>query len=156
MRRLDDRRAREIVFLVVGVSTPIGILAVNASAFIWAHLAQFRLGIAVCALVSGFSLNGLGAWAALNRARHYAPNLYAEYRVWLTAAAVLFVVAWSVLGAYGTYQSMKDPRQLPNIYAVLTAVWLLLLPVAITLVSRRLNLGKVDAAPPPREEAVNP
>jgi hypothetical protein len=96
-------------------------------------------------------LNGLGAWAALNRASRFAPDLYREYRYWLLGGAVLFVVVWSVLGAYLTYQSMQDRRQLPNIYAVLTAIWLLFLPVAMTFITRRFNLFRVDSAPPPRE-----
>ena len=139
-QRLDARQVREIIFLVIGLSTPIGILAVNGSAFVVDHLDQFRAAIAVCALASGLSLNGLGAWAALNRAARFAPDLYREYRIWLIVGGVLFVLAWSVLGAYWTYESMKDRRQLPNLYAVLTAVWLLVLPVALTFVTRRFNL----------------
>lgn len=152
---LDARQVREAVFLVIGLSTPIGILAVNGSAFIMGHLAEFRLVIAVCALASGLSLNGLGAWAALNRTQRYVPDLYAEYRIWLISIGVVFVLGWSALGAYLTYQSMKDTRQLPNLYAVLTALWLLFLPVAVTFISRRLSWRAVEAAPPP-QEAVNP
>jgi len=58
---LRSRRFREIVFLAIGISTPVGILAVNASAFVMRHLTEFRVGLAVCALVSGLSLNGLAA-----------------------------------------------------------------------------------------------
>jgi hypothetical protein len=144
-----------VVFLVIGVSTPIGILAVNASAFIMDHLTQFRVAIAICALASGLSLNGLGAWAALNRGRRFVPDLYAEYRYWLVSGAVLIVIGWSVFGAYLTYESMKDRHQLPNLYAVLTAIWLLILPVAITFISRRLNLLAPDRPPSP-QEAANP
>ena len=36
--------------------TPVGILAVNASAFVMVHLQAFRIGIAACALVSGLVL----------------------------------------------------------------------------------------------------
>jgi hypothetical protein len=153
-RWLDARQVREIVFLVIGVSTPIGILAVNASAFIMDHLVQFRVGIAICALASGLSLNGLGAWAALLRARRFAPDLYLEYRYWLVSGAVVVVLVWSVLGAYLTYQSMQDRRQLPNLYAVLTAIWLLFLPVALTFITRRFNLFRADSASPP--EPVKP
>jgi hypothetical protein len=142
---------REAVFLVIGLSTPLGILAVNGSAFIMDHLEQFRVAIGICALASGLSLNGLGAWAALSRGRRFAPDLYAEYRYWLVSGAVLFVIAWSVLGAYLTYESMKDRHQLPNLYAVLTAIWLLLLPVAITFISRRINLTPADRPPAPQE-----
>jgi hypothetical protein len=152
-KRLDSRQVREAVFLIIGVSTPIGILAVNASAFIMDHLLQFRVAIAVCALASGLSLNGLGAWAALNRGRRFVPDLYAEYKYWLIGGAVLFVLGWSVFGAYLTYESMKDRHQLPNLYAVLTAIWLLILPVAMTFLTRRLNLLAADRPPAPREAA---
>ncbi|MDQ6773951.1 MAG: hypothetical protein M3024_13375 [Candidatus Dormibacteraeota bacterium] len=139
---------QEIVILIVGITTPILILAVNASAFVMLHLAQFRVGIAACALVSGLCLNGLGAYTALDRARAYARHLFAEYRVWIVAAAVVVVLAWSALGAWGTYWSMADPRRLPSLGAVLTAVWLLLLPFALTFVSRRLNLRLGSGATP--------
>jgi len=156
LSRLGSHRAREIAFLVVGASTPIGILAVNASAFVMLHLLEFRLSIAICALVSGLSLNGLTAWALFGRAERIAPQLVAEYRPWLIAAVVIFVVAFSVLGAYWTWQSMQDWRQLPNLYAVLTALWLLFLPVLMTFVARWLNGGKArvrPTAPPPPEIA---
>jgi hypothetical protein len=152
-KRLDSRQMREAVFLIIGVSTPIGILAVNASAFIMDHLLQFRVAIAVCALASGLSLNGLGAWAALNRGRRFVPDLYAEYKYWLIGGAVLFVIGWSVFGAYLTYGSMTDRHQLPNLYAVLTAIWLLILPVAMTFLTRRLNLLASDRPPAPQEAA---
>jgi hypothetical protein len=152
MSRLGSQRVREIVFLVVGASTPIGILAVNASAYVMQHLDGFRVGIAVCALVSGLSLNGLTAWALLNRAQRYAPRLIAEYRVWLLAAGLVFVIAFSALGAYWTYQSMQDPRRLPNPYAVLTAVWLLFLPVLMTFVARRLKIGGAAEARMARQQ----
>ena len=150
MSGLGSQRVREIIFLVVGASTPIGILAVNISAFVMLHLQEFRLSIAICALISGLSLNGLTAWAVLTRAERMAPQLIAEYRPWLIAATVVFVAAFSTLGAYWTWQSMQDRTRLPNVYAVLTALWLLFLPVVMTFVARRLNGGKagVQVSPP--------
>ena len=141
MSRLGTERTREIVFLVIGASTPVGILAVNASAFVMQHLNQFAVGIAVCALISGLSLNGLTAWLALGRAERFAPQLFAEYRIWLHTAAVLIVVVTAVVGAWLTYLSMQRRDQLPNVYAVLTALWLLFLPVLMTFVARRLKNG---------------
>jgi hypothetical protein len=141
MSRFGSQRVREIVFLVIGASTPIGILAVNASAFVMQHLAQFAVGIAVCALISGLSLNGLTAWAVLGRAERFVPQLFAEYRIWLTVAAILIVAVTAGVGAYLTYLSMLDARHLPNIYAVLTALWLLFLPVLMTFLARRLKNG---------------
>jgi hypothetical protein len=131
---------RQLVFLLVGLSTPVGVLAVNASAFVMRHLAEFRLTIAICALVSGLSLTGLSAWVLLTKARERAPNLYAEYQRWIVVIVGVVVVAWSAFGAWGTYWSMNDPRQLPNLPAVLVAVWLLLFPFAMAFVARRANL----------------
>jgi hypothetical protein len=158
MSRLGSPRTREIVFLVVGASTPIGILAVNASAFVMHHLGQFQIGIALCALISGLSLNGLTSWVLLGRAERYAPQLFAEYRFWLLAAVAIFVALFSALGAYGAYQSMSDTRALPNVYAVLTALWLLFLPVLMTFIGRRLKVGatrrpRIEKGPPPERRA---
>jgi hypothetical protein len=156
LSRLSSQRVREIVFLVVGASTPVGILAVNGAAYVMQHLGGFRTGIAVCALVSGLSLNGLTAWVAVERAERFAPQLFAEYRIWIVSAVGVFVIVFSSLGAYWTYQSMY-PQQLPNVYAVLTALWLLFLPVLMTFVARRLKIGirrKVHAPPPPPEGAL--
>ncbi|HVH62976.1 MAG TPA: hypothetical protein VNA65_05190, partial [Candidatus Dormibacteraeota bacterium] len=61
-KNLTTRRLREFLLLGLGVITPIGILAVNASAFVMVHLTEFRIGIAACALISGLVLNGLTAW----------------------------------------------------------------------------------------------
>jgi hypothetical protein len=48
-----SRRLRESVLLSLGVITPLGILAVNVSAFVMVHLGAFRSVIAACALLSG-------------------------------------------------------------------------------------------------------
>ncbi len=133
---MTRRRLKELVFLLVGVSTPVGILAVNASAFVMRHLTEFRVTIAACALVSGFCLNGLGAYLLVGRAAAHTPRIYHEYRGWTIGVAVTAVIAWSAFGAYGTYWSMQDPRQLPNVAAVLTAVWLLLFPFLGVAASR--------------------
>jgi hypothetical protein len=148
-----SQRVREIVFLAVGASTPIGILAVNLSAYVMQHLSQFAVGIAVCALLSGLSLNGLTAWAILQRAERFVPQLFAEYRIWLATVAVLVVLVTAVVGAYLTFLSMQNPRLLPNIYAVLTALWLLVLPVVMTFVARRMGL-RSDARPQPADVIV--
>src|SRR2546430_17523986 len=101
-QRLGSQRFKELIFLVVGASTPLGILAVNGSAFVMQHLGQFQVIIAACALVSGLSLNGLTAWAALGRAERFAPQLFAEYRMWLVRGVVGFVIGVSIFGGHGT------------------------------------------------------
>jgi hypothetical protein len=141
MSRAGAERTREIVFLAIGASTPVGILAVNASAFVMQHLTQFAVGIAVCAFISGLSLNGLTAWVVMGRAERFAPQLFAVYRIWIQSAAVLIVLMTAIVGAWLTYLSMQHRDQLPNAFAVLTALWLLFLPVLMTFVTRRLKNG---------------
>jgi hypothetical protein len=137
MTPVTRRRLQEIGLVVVGVVTPIGILAVNAAAFVMRHLAEFRVGLAVAALVSGMLLNGLAAWAAIRFARRNAPLLYAEYRRVAMVAAVLFVTVPPAIGAYWTYLGLVDPTQLPNRWGVLASLALLGLPFALTYIDRR-------------------
>ena len=117
--------------------TPIGILAVNASAFVMVHLGVFRVGIAACALISGLVLNGLTAWWLLRLASKNAPPLYREYRLWLIGAAVVLVLLTAGGGGYLTYLGLGDPRRLPDALSVVVASFMLLLPFAVSLVARR-------------------
>src|SRR2546423_8969500 len=89
---LRSRRLREFALLALGVITPVGILAVNASAFVMVHLEAFRTGIAACALISGLVLNGLTGWWLLRMASRNAPPLYREYRMWLIGGGSLIVL----------------------------------------------------------------
>src|SRR5437879_10763705 len=85
-------RLREFVLLTLGVITPVGILAVNASAFVMSHLDAFRIVIAGCGLLSGLVLNGLAAWWLVRLASLHAPSLFRGYCTWLVGAAVLIVI----------------------------------------------------------------
>ena len=124
--------------------TPVGILAVNASAFVMVHLAAFRVGIAACALISGLILNGLTAWWLLRLASRNAPPLYREYRVWAIGAAVLVVLLTAVGGGYLTYLGLNDPRRLPDPLSVVVATFMLLLPLAVSVAARRIaGLGGI-------------
>src|SRR4029077_17038911 len=110
---LNSRRLREAVLLTLGVVTPVGILAVNASAFVMLHLTAFRLVIAGLAVLSGLVLNGLAAWWLLRLARLPAAAKYREYRVWVIGAAVLIVGLTAAAGGYLTYLGLRDPLHLP-------------------------------------------
>lgn len=118
--------------------TPVGILAVNASAFVMIHLTQFRIGIAACAVVSGLVLNGLTAWWLLRLASRNAPPLYREYRVWAVGAAVLIVLLTAGGGGYLTYLGLKDPQRLPDPLSVLVSSVMLALPFAVSIAGRRM------------------
>jgi len=138
------RRLREFVLLTLGVLTPIGILAVNASAFVMLHLPAFRIVIAGLALLSGLVLNGLTAWWLLRLASHRAPPLFREYRAWAIGAGVVLVALTAAGGGYLTYLGMRDPRRLPDSLSVVVAAFMLLLPFAVTFAGRRLaGLGGI-------------
>jgi len=66
------RRAQELVILVVGVFTPLGVLAVNGSAFLMRHLPETRLVLAFAALLSGLLLNSLAG--TRNHLLHRCPG----------------------------------------------------------------------------------
>jgi len=141
---LQSRRLREIALLSLGVITPLGILAVNASAFVMLHLTQFRIGIAACAVISGLVLNGLTAWWLLRLASRNAPPLYREYRLWAIGAAVLIVGLTGGGGGYLTYLGLKDPSRLPDALSVVVATFMIGLPLAVAFAGRRLaGLGGI-------------
>ena len=154
---LSSRRLREIVLLSLGVITPVGILAVNGSAFVMVHLAQFRIGIAGCALVSGLVLNGLTAWWLLRLASRTAPPLYREYRWWATGVAVVIVLLTAAGGGYLTYLGLRDPKHLPDALSVVVATFMILLPFAVTVAARRIaGLGGIMPVDDPSGKEKNP
>jgi hypothetical protein len=156
---VSSRRLRELALITLGVITPIGILAVNISAFVMGHLPAFRLVIAGCALVSGLVLNGLTAWWLLRLASRNANPLYSEYRRWAIAIAVLIVALTGAGGGYLTYLGMRDPSHLPDSLSMIVASFMLLLPLAVTFAGRRLaGLGGIMPVddPAPRKEKSPP
>ena len=141
---MNSRRVREVVLLFLGVITPLGILAVNISAFVMANLPAFRMGIAGCALVSGLVLNGLTAWWLLRLASRNANPLFNEYRKWAVGAAVLIVILTAAGGGYLTYLGLRDPRRLPDALSMVVASFMLLLPLAVGYAARRMaGLGGI-------------
>jgi hypothetical protein len=137
-------RARETVFLIVGVTTPVGILVVNGSAFVMRNLVEFRTLLAACALISSLLLNGLSAWWIVNRAARTTPDLYAEYRIWVLGIAVVVVLATSAGGAYFTFRGMSDPKRLPDATAVITSVLALAIPFAFAFVARQITSRRME------------
>jgi hypothetical protein len=133
-----SRRLRELVLLSLGVVTPLGILAVNASAFVMVHLTEFRFGIAACAVLSGLVLNGLTAWWLLRMVSRSAPPLYRDYRMWAIAGAAVIVLVTAAAGGYLTYLGLRDPRRLPDALSVIVAGFMILLPIAVSIAARRI------------------
>src|SRR5229473_4644276 len=151
------RRIREYVLLTLGVLTPLGILAVNASAFVMMHLDAFRIVIAGLALLSGLVLNGLTAWWLLRLASLQAPPLFREYRTWAIGAAVLVVALTAAGGGYLTYLGMRDPKHLPDSLSIIAAAFALLLPFALTFAGRRMaGLGGIIPVDEPSGKTKSP
>ena len=137
--------------------TPVGILAVNASAFVMLHLPAFRIVIAGLALLSGLVLNGLTAWWLLHLASLHAPPLFREYRTWAIGAAVLIVALTAAGGGYLTYLGMRDPRRLPDSLSMIVAAFMLLLPFAVTFAGRRMaGLGGIIPVDEPAGKTRSP
>jgi hypothetical protein len=147
-----SRRAREIILLAIGVTTPVGILMVNGAAFVMRHLVEFRYGIAAFALLSSLILNGLTAYVLLRLASRYAADFFAEYRRWAVAVAVLAVLVTSGFAAYFTYTGMQDPRKLPDPGVVLWTLFFLAMPFVLSFVGRRLAGLRGVPAPIDEEE----
>jgi hypothetical protein len=124
------------LLVAIGVITPIGILVVNAAAFVMRNLVQFRIGIAACALISSLVLNGLTASWLLRLAGRREISIYVQHRDWATIVATIIVIGTSIGAAIFTYIGMRDPNRLPDGLAVLTALAALLVPLAITYFSR--------------------
>ena len=151
------RRIRELALLTIGVLTPIGILAVNISAFVMGHLPAFRLIVAGCALISGLVLNGLTAWWLLRLASRNANPLYREYRNWAVGIAILIVVMTAAGGGYLTYLGMRDPSHLPDSLSMIVASFMLLLPLGVTFAGRRMaGLGGIIPIDEPVEKRKSP
>jgi hypothetical protein len=146
-------RAREVVIVVIGVITPIGILAVNASAFVMQHLAQARVFLAGAALVSGLLLNGLFGYSGIRWSKRNAPMLYAEYKRVVWVAVVLGVGLTAYIAAYYTYIGMQDAKQLPSGIAILASFWALGTPFALTYLERRFIRRREAAAEKEEERA---
>ena len=154
---MSSRRLREALLLGLGVVTPVGILAVNVSAFVMGHLPALRLIIAGCALVSGLVLNGLTAWWVLRLASRNANPLYTEYRTWLIGAAVLIVAATAGAGGYLTYLGMRDPGRLPDMLSMVVASFMLLLPLGVAFASRRaVGMGGIIPVDDPAGKEKSP
>ena len=154
---LRSRRLREAVLLTLGVLTPVGILAVNISAFVMANLPAFRLVIAGCALVSGLVLNGLTAWWLLRLASRNANPLYSEYRKWAVGAATIIVLLTAAGGGYLTYIGLRDPHRLPDSLSMIVASIMLLLPLAVTFAGRRMaGLGGIIPVDEPAGKEKSP
>lgn len=135
-RLLRGYLSSRLLLIVIGIITPVGILVVNAAAFVMRNLEQFRIGIAVCALISSLVLNGLTASWLLRLAGRRSVKIYVQHQEWATIIATIIVIATSVGAAIFTYIGMSNPSHLPDTLAVVTALLALLVPLGITYFTR--------------------
>jgi hypothetical protein len=135
-RLLRGYLSSRLLLIVIGIITPIGILVVNLSAFVMRNLQQFRVGIAVCALISSLVLNGLTASWLLRLAGRRSISIYLKHQEWATVIATTIVLATSIGAAIFTYIGMANPSHLPDTLSVLTALAALLVPFGLTYFSR--------------------
>jgi D-alanyl-lipoteichoic acid acyltransferase DltB (MBOAT superfamily) len=135
-RLLRGYLSSRLVLLAIGIVTPVGILVVNAAAFVMRNLQQFRIGIAVCALISSLVLNGLTASWLLRLAGRRSISIYVQHQEWAGVIATTVVLATSIGAAIFTYIGMGNPSHLPDTLSVITALAALLVPIGITYFSR--------------------
>ena len=135
-RLLRGYLSSRLLLVVIGIITPIGILVVNGAAFVMRNLEQFRVGIAVCALISSLVLNGLTASWLLRLAGRRSIALYVRHQEWATIIATIVVLATSIGAAIFTYIGMSNPSHLPDTLAVITSLLALLVPLGITYFTR--------------------
>ena len=135
-RLLRGYLGSRLLLVVIGILTPVGILVVNGAAFVMRNLQQFRIGIAVCALISSLVLNGLTASWLLRLAGRRSISIYLQHQEWATVIATIVVLATSIGAAIFTYIGMGNPSHLPDTLSVLTALAALLVPIGITYFSR--------------------
>ncbi|HEV3096094.1 MAG TPA: hypothetical protein VG104_03005 [Candidatus Dormibacteraeota bacterium] len=135
-RLLRGYLSSRLVLLAIGIITPVGILVVNAAAFVMRNLQQFRIGIAVCALISSLVLNGLTASWLLRLAGRRSISIYVQHQEWASVVATTVVLATSIGAAIFTYIGMGNPSHLPDTLSVITALAALLVPIGITYFSR--------------------
>ena len=141
-RLLRGYLSSRLLLVAIGIITPIGILVVNGAAFVMRNLEQFRVGIAVCALISSLVLNGLTASWLLRLAGRRSINIYLEHQEWATIIATIVVIGTSIGAAIFTYIGMSNPGHLPDTLAVVTSLLALLVPLGITYFSRLFANGR--------------
>ncbi len=135
-RLLRGYLSSRLLLVVIGILTPVGILVVNGAAFVMRNLQQFRIGIAVCALISSLVLNGLTASWLMRLAGRRSISIYVKHQEWASVIATTVVLATSIGAAIFTYIGMGNPSHLPDTLSVLTALAALLVPIGITYFSR--------------------
>ncbi|MHB1499999.1 MAG: hypothetical protein ACYCYK_02330 [Candidatus Dormibacteria bacterium] len=127
---------RSCILPVIGLATPIGLLAVNFSAWVISQLGAFRWGVAVSALISALILNSLMAINVYRYVRSRWPDFWVsrvEHENLVLVAAIVIVIIIAALSAVFSYVGMANPKALPNGIAVLTGFVGVVIPLALII-----------------------
>ena len=133
---MQRSRRNSLLLAALAVITPIGLLVVNAAAYIMVHLAEFRLAITFCAVVSTLVLNGLTAWLAYRIGAERWPDFWPverRHRRIVLPILLLVLCAIAALAGWLTYRGLSDPRRLPNLQSFLAGVIGLAVPIFLGL-----------------------
>ena len=142
---------RACILPVIGLATPMGLLTVNASAWVISQLGAFRSGVAVSAFISAIVLNGLTGLNLYRYVRQRWPAFLLsrpEHAVAVFWISFVLVVLTAVFAAVFSFIGMENPRQLPNGIAVVTALVGVALPLGVSWLLGRTR--RVRPSPPGR------
>ena len=119
--------------------TPAGLVVVNIAAWVMSHLAAFRVGITVSAVVSTLVLNGLTMVALYRVGLQRWPD-FEIFRVSrqrsMTAVGAFLLLLMAAVAGELTYRGLSDARQLPNLSTFLAGLVGLVVPLVLALLLR--------------------
>ena len=152
MSRPPDRPARRprrrrlqpqtLAIGILGVLTPIGILVVNASAWILQHLTPWRDGVAIMAFMSACLLNSFTGFQVYRFLATRWPDFFIakpDHRIKVFLGGAVVILATALGAGYFSFVGMERPSQLPNGVAVVTAFSALVIPLGIAGLSNRFR-----------------
>ena len=125
---------------VIGGITPVGLMVVNIAAFIVHHLAEFRLGITICAFVSGLLLGAyqaLNAYRVFKRRRPDADLLSESNEEMVLIIGMSAVILFSALTAFLCWEGLASDKNLPNALTFLGGAIGIAIPIVSQLYYRR-------------------
>jgi hypothetical protein len=125
---------------VIGGITPVGLMIVNLAAFIVHHLAEFRLGITICAFVSGLLLGSYQALMAYRIVRRRIPqhDLVSESNEEMVLIiGMLAVILFSGVTALLCWIGLSSDKNLPNTMTFLGGAVGIAIPIVSQFYYRR-------------------
>jgi hypothetical protein len=149
MARRARRRGlvRRWTIPVIGGITPVGLMVVNVAAFIVHHLAEFRLGITVCAFVSGLllgSYQALIAYRVMKRRIPEADLVSESNEEMVLVVGMLAVIIFSGVTALLCWLGLSSEKNLPNAMTFVGGAIGIAIPIVSQIYYRR-TLHEKDA-----------